>query len=98
MTRDDGKAKVNMAREALIRRMRPQGGYIDGQIVSWLASKYGFDVLIQDFYIRMRRERISRIPSRFPNVRVICVRDPHSAIDKDSISVTYTGLVPTRFS
>lgn len=96
MTQDSGKSKVNIAREALSSRMRPIGGYIDSNIIQWLISKYGFDVVIQDFYIQMTNERRRRIKSRFPNVRVICVRNPDSAIDKDSISVTYTAIVPTH--
>jgi len=96
MTNDTGKAKVNLAREALTRRMKPQKGYVDNAIIQWLAEKYGFDVLVQDFYIQMTRERKMGLRSRFPNVRVICVRKPHSAIDKDSISVTYTALIPSN--
>ena len=93
MTQDDGKAKVNAAREAICRRVRAVGGYNDNEIVCWLAKKYGFDVLVQDLYIKFSAMRKLRINSRFPNVRVICVRDPVSAIDKKSISVTYTALI-----
>ncbi len=95
MTLDEGKSAVNLAREKLSKRMRPSAGYNDNEIIRWLASNFGFDVLIQDFYIKSTAERRLRIRSRFPNVRVICVRSPQSAIDKDSISVTYTALVPT---
>jgi len=94
MTKDDGKAKVNIARTAIHKRMRSVGGYHDTEIVRWLAGKFGFDVLIQDFYIKFSDTRRLRIQSRFPNVRVICVRDPVSAIDKDKIEVTYTALIP----
>lgn len=96
MTKDLGKAKVNLAREALAKRMKPQKGYDDNAIVRWLATQFAFDVLVQDFYIQMTRERRLRIRSRFPNVRVICVRNPDSAIDKGSISVTYTALIPSN--
>ena len=96
MTQDHGKARVNHAREALSRRLKPNSGYDDNTILRWLASKFGFDVLVQDFYIQMTRERRLKIRSRFPNVRVICVRNPHSAIDKTSICVTYTALIPTN--
>ena len=94
MTQDEGKAKVNMARDAICRRVMAIGGYNDNEIVCWLARKYGFDVLVQDLYIKFSAMRKLRINSRFPNVRVICVRDPVSAIDKKSISVTYTALIP----
>jgi len=93
MTKDDGKAKVNLAREALSGRMRPAGGYDDNDIVKWLAGKFGFDVLVQDFYIKFSTTRRLRISSRFPNVRVVCVRDPVSAIDNSSITVTYLGRI-----
>ena len=93
MTKDDGKEKVNFAREEISQRMRPAAGYVDNEIVRWLTVKYGFDVLVQDLYIRFTSMRKLRIRSRFPNVRVICVRDPDSAIDKNSISVTYTALI-----
>lgn len=96
MTRDEGKAAVNLAREALTRRLRPLSGYDDNEIVRWLATKFSFDVLIQDFYIKAARERRLKIRSRFPNVRVICVRNPDLTVDKASISVTYTGLVPSH--
>lgn len=96
MTQDPGKAKVNYARTELTKRMRPKAGYDDSQIVRWLASNFGHDVLVQDFFIQMTRERRLKIRSRFPNVRVICVRDPKSTIDKGSIRVTYTGLVPSN--
>ncbi len=93
MTQDDGKAKVNAAREAICRRVRAVGGYDDNDIVKWLAEKFGFDVLVQDFYIKFTTTRRLQITSRFPNVRVICVRDPVSVIDKSSISVTYLGRI-----
>lgn len=93
MTKDEGKAKVNLARPMVSKRMRPAGGYHDNEIVRWLALKYGFDVLIQDFYIKFSDTRKLRIESRFPNVRVVCVRDPASSIDKDKIDVIYTALI-----
>lgn len=98
MTQDLGKAKVNYAREEIAKRLRPKELYDDNAIIRWLAKHYAFDVLVQDFFIKMTRERILRIESKFPNVRVVCVRKPDSAIDKTSISITYTGLVPTTYS
>lgn len=96
MSQDLGKAKVNHARSEIAKRLKPKQAYDDNAIIQWLTKHFGFDVLVQDFYIKMTRERILKIESKFPNVRVICVRDPHSAIDKTSISVTYTALVPTN--
>jgi len=94
MTKDEGKTAVNRARKELAKRMNPIGGYEDNQIIGWLAQKLHFDVLIQDFFIQMTSERRLKIRSRYPNVRVICVREPNSAIDKEAIHVTYEGQIP----
>lgn len=94
MTTDDGKSKVNAARQLVTRRIRPVSGCNDHEPLRFLADEYGFDVLIQGFYIQFTAQRRVGVWSRMPNARVICVRDPVSSIDKNTIHVISTSLIP----
>ncbi len=94
MTTDEGKAQVNAARKLVARREPYVRGCNDSVLLRFLAGEYDFDVLIQDFYIQFSAQRRKGAWSRMPNARVICVRRPATSVDKSTIRVISTGLVP----
>ena len=93
VTCDEGKEIINVAREHAFNDLpTPVNGCDDYSLLKYLLSFYAFDAIIHDFFFEFKRERIlSLTRSSFPNVRVLCVRDPQSAIDKIKINETCSG-------
>jgi hypothetical protein len=96
MTSDSGKSLVNHARDSIIAnlvRSFPGKHYDDSQLIRHLINRMNFDTFIDDLWIQFKRERIHRIFSSRPNVRVICVFKPKTVVDNDSISVIDNGPI-----
>ena len=75
----------------ILAKSNPQN-YTDENLLKLLAKILKIDVIIYDFWIKILENRITDHRTKFPNARLICVFEPESAIDKDSIAVINEGL------
>ena len=90
-TTDSGKSFIHEARMKILAKSNPQN-YTDENLLKLLAKILKIDVIIYDFWIKILENRITDHRTKFPNARLICVFEPESAIDKDSIAVINEGL------
>ncbi|MCX6856667.1 MAG: hypothetical protein NTV80_17385 [Verrucomicrobia bacterium] len=97
MTTDQGKSLLNHARESIIASLSssfPRKKYDDSQLIRYIVNRMRFDAFLDDLWIKFKRERIDRIFSNRPNVRVICVFKPKTVVDISSITVVDKGSIP----
>jgi len=98
LTTIDGLRKFNELRNQIIKKYntyfyKNRNFYEDDRVILNLMIKWmNIDILISNLYIKTKKQRISKIYSRIPNVTVMLVTEPKKSIELSSIKKIEKGV------